>query len=109
MSDVEYELIVRLERLTAENSGLKARLAELGTEFAKKYSEIFAREAATRARLAEALIELNEASPIETCQGCGEQDRRHRMMLEEGDRWECPACWDKYNAIDADGAGEGRK
>jgi hypothetical protein len=62
-----------------------------------------------KARLAEALIELNGVSPIETCARCGEQDRRHRMMIEEGDEWECVKCWERCNALDAaraDGAGE---
>jgi hypothetical protein len=98
-------------------AALKARLAQCETDLAltaeiatRNRDEAHAvsdRLVATEARLAEALIELNGASPIETCQGCGTQDRRHRMMIEEGDRWECTACWDKYNAIDAARAGEG--
>lgn len=54
----------------------------------------------------EAMIELNGVSPIETCARCGEQDRRHRMMLEEGDEWECVNCWDRCNAFDAARAGD---
>lgn len=36
-----------------------------------------------------ALKDLDEASPMRTCARCGKQDRTHRMMIEEGDEWEC--------------------
>lgn len=33
-----------------------------------------------------------------TCAGCGKVLPCDEACLEEGDRWECPECWEKFNA-----------
>lgn len=33
-----------------------------------------------------------------TCAGCGKVGGARDYMLEEGDRWECPPCWEKFEA-----------
>lgn len=35
-----------------------------------------------------------------TCDGCGKTLNAHDAIIEEGDRWECPECWEKFEAID---------
>lgn len=49
-------------------------------------------------KLDAALKELDEASPMRACDRCGKEDRQHRMMIEEGDEWECVPCWERCNA-----------
>ncbi len=52
-------------------------------------------------RLDTALAELEEASPMQACSRCDKRMRAHKLIIEEGDRWECPECWEIGNAQDA--------
>ena len=52
------------------------------------------------AELANVLSELDEASPPTECARCRQWFRLHNMTPAEGDEWECPACWERCNALE---------
>ena len=52
------------------------------------------------AELAYMLSELDEASPLTECARCRQWFRLHNMTPEEGDEWECRACWERCNALE---------
>ena len=83
------ELVGRIRTLSADNARLTAELAYM-------------------------LSELDEASPLTECARCRQWFRLHNMTPEEGDEWECRACWERCNALEdaqrkalAGDAGEG--
>jgi hypothetical protein len=44
-------------------------------------------------------FKVDEFEPYDvTCAGCGKVISCVVAMLEEGDRWECPDCWEKFEA-----------
>lgn len=56
---------------------------------------------AANARADALLAELNEASPEQACARCGTVSRWHKMVIEEGDEWECWPCHERINAEEA--------
>lgn len=44
-----------------------------------------------------------------TCARCGKVGMASKFMIEEGDEWECPPCWERCEAKErADSANEPR-
>lgn len=83
-----------LLKLRDENKALSSRLDSETKlrEIAEAMTNVWRREVESAVR------ELDEASPMRVCARCGKQDRTHRMMIEEGDEWECPPCWERCEA-----------
>lgn len=87
--------IYRLRRLLREGVVYVTRpLTPKGEESAREWvKQVFAAVGEATAAQPPTFLDVQ-------CQGCGAKGTSKTFMLEEGDRWECPTCWEKYEAID---------
>jgi hypothetical protein len=62
----------------------------------------YAQSSAGRARGAKITSNLDFSQPLEdwevTCARCGKIGMASEYMVEEGDEWECPPCWERCEA-----------
>lgn len=51
-----------------------------------------------RARVAELETHIDFFDPVSKCARCGVEERQTSLIPEEGNEWECFACWERENA-----------
>lgn len=60
--------------------------------------ELIAEVMRLRARVAELETHIDFFDPVSKCARCGVEERQTSLIPEEGNEWECFACWEWENA-----------
>lgn len=86
------------DALAVEAADEIERLRSVATAEMKLREGNFAEIEQLRARVAELEAYIDFFDPMTKCARCGVEKRQTSLIPEEGDEWECFACWERENA-----------